>query len=536
MSASTRERTIRPEFAPRSSVELSRSRPAISPLAGTSHRDRAERRRARSAPRLGRTPCACSNSASRARRRCESEGSPLRSSKPQGDGRPPRKGGKRRGAPALAFCGVDEGLTLDEYVGAASTEHHVSTPGPQSPLKSPLRAAPSPPKRRSPLKPRSALLPPLSKGGAAAQVQQERALHARHGRQRPVERRRAGGRAGPVEDLGHAAAAQVRLRVALQRAREGPRPRRRHQRAAGARGRGAARRGAEHDEPRRGAEPGLARRDATKGAASSGTRRTLRTPWLPSHGHVRRAPYAPNGTYPFPHALVEPPVEEGPDPVRFPASCVFRLREMYATPRGPPRGDGVHRPPSPRYAASTLSIHAGGEKLKKELITLESDLVGGPEVSTMAESEQHGRVLGDMLDLRKELMRTIALPWHPRMGRRRVSFCLSAASRRRPTASPAFGVACRPCSREQSKGDERSAGRAVNRLQPEGPRPPRVNRAQAGGGARPGGAPDWSAATRASTVGCVRSQRDGPSSLLKYVRAWRPPARAASARPRPRSS
>ena len=49
-----------------------------------------------------------------------------------------------------------------------------------------------------------------------------------------------------------------------------------------------------------------------------------------------------------------------------PASCVFRLREMYATPRGPPRGDGVHRPPSPRYAvaASTLSIHAGGDGAK----------------------------------------------------------------------------------------------------------------------------------------------------------------------------
>ena len=61
-------------------------------------------------------------------------------------------------------------------------------------------------------------------------------------------------------------------------------------------------------------------------------------------------------------------------------------------------------------------------ELKKELITLESDLVGGPEVSTMAESEQHGRVLGDMLDLRKELMRTIASPWHPRMGRRRRAF------------------------------------------------------------------------------------------------------------------
>ena len=74
------------------------------------------------------------------------------------------KGGKRRGASALGFSGVSEGLTLDEYVGAASTEHHVSTPGPQSPLKSPLRAAPSPPKRRSPLKPRSALLPPLARG------------------------------------------------------------------------------------------------------------------------------------------------------------------------------------------------------------------------------------------------------------------------------------------------------------------------------------------------------------------------------------
>ena len=35
--------------------------------------------------------------------------------------------------------------------------------------------------------------------------------------------------------------------------------------------------------------------------------------------------------------------------------------------------------------------------------------MGGPEVSTMAESEQHGRVLGDMLDLRKELMRTIPM-------------------------------------------------------------------------------------------------------------------------------
>ena len=68
---------------------------------------------------------------------------------------------------------------------------------------------------------------------------------------------------------------------------------------------------------------------------------------------------------------------------------------------------------------NALDTRRRREKLKKELITLESDLVGGPEVSTMAESEQHGRVLGDMLDLRKELMRTIASPWHPRMGRRR---------------------------------------------------------------------------------------------------------------------
>ena len=90
---------------------------------------------------------------------------------------------------------------------------------------------------------------------------------------------------------------------------------------------------------------------------------------------MRRAPYAPNGTYLFPT----------------PSSNL--LSKKVRTRRR--------------------------EKLKKELITLESDLVGGPEVSTMAESEQHGRVLGDMLDLRKELMRTIASPWHPRMGRRR---------------------------------------------------------------------------------------------------------------------
>ena len=64
--------------------------------------------------------------------------------------------------------------------------------------------------------------------------------------------------------------------------------------------------------------------------------------------------------------------EEERDSRSFPVSCVFRLREMHATPRGPPRGDGVHRPPSPRYAvaASTLSIHAGAlrERVLRDLL------------------------------------------------------------------------------------------------------------------------------------------------------------------------
>ena len=105
--------------------------------------------------------------------------------------------------------------------------------------------------------------------------------------------------------------------------------------------------------------------------------------------------------------------------VRFPRLVFFVCaREMY-TPRtstrrwrAPPAVTALRR-------VDALDTRRRREKLKKELITLESDLVGGPEVSTMAESEQHGRVLGDMLDLRKELMRTIASPWHPRMGRRR---------------------------------------------------------------------------------------------------------------------
>ena len=270
------------------------------------------------------------------------------------------KGGKRRGAPALAFCGVDEGLTLDEYVGAASTEHHVSTPGPQSPLKSPLRAAPSPPKRRSPLKPRSALLPPLSKG-------ERRPKSNKSVRFTP-------GTAGSVlssddepEDVPDPskiwamppprkfdyewrfnAPAKVLVHGVDINARPGPVA--------------EAPPAAELSMMNPVVAPNqVSLAEMRRRRRVERTRRTLRTPWLPSHGHVRRAPYAPNGTYLFPTPssnLLSKKVR-----TRFVSRVLcFRLREMYATPRGPPRGDGVHRPPPPRYAASTLSIHAGGER------------------------------------------------------------------------------------------------------------------------------------------------------------------------------
>ena len=203
------------------------------------------------------------------------------------------KGGKRRGAPALAFCGVDEGLTLDEYVGAASTEHHVSTPGPQSPLKSPLRAAPSPPKRQSTKKPRSALLPPLSKG-------ERRPKSNKSVRFTP-------GTAGSVlssddepEDVPDPsriwalppprkfdyewrfhAPAKVLVHGVDINARPGP--------------------VAELSTMNPVVAPNqVSVAEVRRRRRVERTRRTLRTPWLPSHGHVRRAPYAPNGTYLFP--------------------------------------------------------------------------------------------------------------------------------------------------------------------------------------------------------------------------------------------
>ena len=322
------------------------------------------------------------------------------------------KGGKRRGAPALAFCGVDEGLTLDEYVGAASTEHHVSTPGPQSPLKSPLRAAPSPPKRRSPLKPRSALLPPLARG-------ERRPKSNKSVRFTP-------GTAGSVlssddepEDVPDPskiwalppprkfdyewrfhAPAKVLVHGVDINARPGP--------------------VAELSTMNPVVAPNqVSVAEVRRRRRVERTRRTLRTPWLPSHGHVRRAPYAPNGTYLFPTPssnLLSKKVR-----TRFVSRvlCFSFARDVRHAPRtstrrwrAPPAVTALRR-------VDALDTRRRREKLKKELITLESDLVGGPEVSTMAESEQHGRVLGDMLDLRKELMRTIASPWHPRMGRRR---------------------------------------------------------------------------------------------------------------------
>ena len=265
------------------------------------------------------------------------------------------KGGKRRGAPALAFCGVDEGLTLDEYVGAASTEHHVSTPGPQSPLKSPLRAAPSPPKRQSTKKPRSALLPPLSKG-------ERRPKSNKSVRFTP-------GTAGSVlssddepEDVPDPskiwalppprkfdyewrfhAPAKVLVHGVDINARPGP--------------------VAEANMMNPVVAPNqVSLAEVRRRRRVERTRRTLRTPWLPSHGHVRRAPYAPNGTYLFPTPssnLLSKKVR-----TRFVSRvlCFLSARDARHAPRTSTRGDGVHRPPSPRYAASTLSIHAGGER------------------------------------------------------------------------------------------------------------------------------------------------------------------------------
>ena len=103
-------------------------------------------------------------------------------------------------------------------------------------------------------------------------------------------------------------------------------------------------------------------------------RRSLRTPWLSCHGHVRRAPVAPNGARLFPHA----------------SSSLL--------------GKSVKR--------------KRDRKLKIELRQLERELVADAP-KTHTESEHRGRIIGDMLDLREELVRTIASPWQPRMGRRR---------------------------------------------------------------------------------------------------------------------
>ena len=89
---------------------------------------------------------------------------------------------------------------------------------------------------------------------------------------------------------------------------------------------------------------------------------------------MRRAPYAPNGTYLFPHAS----------------------SSLLSKP--------VHK----RRA----------KKLKLELRKLEKDLLAdAPKTST--ESDHRGRIIGDMLDLREELVRTLASRWGPRMGRAR---------------------------------------------------------------------------------------------------------------------
>ena len=152
-------------------------------------------------------------------------------------------------------------------------------------------------------------------------------------------------------------------------------------------------------------------------AASSWTRRTLRTPWLPSHGHVRRAPGAPNGTYRFPTPssnLLSKKVR-----TRFVsrvlcfsfARDVRHARDLHAAMACTARRLRTTPRPRSRYTQAE-------REAQRRFASRRVGLVGGPEVSTMAESEQHGRVR-DVLDLRKELMRTIASPRHPRMGRRR---------------------------------------------------------------------------------------------------------------------
>ena len=198
-------------------------------------------------------------------------------------------------------------------------------------------------------------------------------------------------------------------------------------------------------------------------------RRSLRTPWLPSAGHVRRAPIAPNGAYLFPHAsssLLAKSCKRRRDrklkvELRAAVSgrerprCVARARELLSECRGlrvgsfswsaarraPPAGSGAGPPraPAPRgphgegrgaSAGSGLGgvswRRAAGPLLATRFAdprpmplrrrALERDLVADAP-KTHTESEHRGRIIGDMLDLREELVRTIASPWVPRMGR-----------------------------------------------------------------------------------------------------------------------
>ena len=199
-------------------------------------------------------------------------------------------------------------------------------------------------------------------------------------------------------------------------------------------------------------------------------RRSLRTPWLPSAGHVRRAPIAPNGAYLFPHAsssLLAKSCKRRRDrklkvelrvavSVRTPFSRRARprrARELLSECRGlgsfswsaarraPSAGSGAGPPRAPttrgphggprrvrglgarehfleecRRPPSGHALRGSARPTPLRRRALERDLVADAP-KTHTESEHRGRIIGDMLDLREELVRTIASPWVPRMGR-----------------------------------------------------------------------------------------------------------------------
>ena len=95
----------------------------------------------------------------------------------------------------------------------------------------------------------------------------------------------------------------------------------------------------------------------------------------------------------------------------------LRLPEVLTEGRGASAGSGLGNI-SWRSAAGPLLATRFADPRPTPLRrrALERDLVADAP-KTHTESEHRGRIIGDMLDLREELVRTIASPWVPRMGR-----------------------------------------------------------------------------------------------------------------------